>query len=82
MKKKLEIFTDEEKLVCSLISKYPYSDVKDVITEACLHQMGKDFLTITRQSKGVKALIILQWLGVFALGLLLAYVLVKAAMVM
>jgi len=39
---KPKILSDEEKLGCSLISKYPYKEVKDVIIEACLHQLDAD----------------------------------------
>ncbi len=36
-----ELLSIEEKLACSLISRYPYEEVKDVIDEACLHQRDK-----------------------------------------
>ena len=36
------VLGEDEKLGCSLISQYPYRQVKDVITEACLHQLDVD----------------------------------------
>jgi len=41
-KKELTLIDDNEKLACSLISKYPYNDVSDVILEACKHQRDHD----------------------------------------
>jgi len=29
---------EDEMLACSLVSKYPFKDVKDVIRETCIHQ--------------------------------------------
>ncbi len=34
--------TPEEMFQVSLISEYPYKDIKDVIEEACNHQLAKD----------------------------------------
>ena len=36
-----ELLSGKEKLACSLISRYSYKEVKDVIDEACLHQRDK-----------------------------------------
>ena len=38
MEAKERIIDEDEKLCCSLIGKYPFKDVRDVIDEACLHQ--------------------------------------------
>ncbi len=32
------IMNKDEMVGCSLVSKYPYKDVEDVINETCLHQ--------------------------------------------
>ncbi len=34
----LPLLNNQEKLECSLISKYPYKDIRDVINEVCLHE--------------------------------------------
>ena len=39
MIKKPDLLSAEEKLSCSLISKYPFRQVRDVIDEACIHQL-------------------------------------------
>ncbi len=36
---KLTVLSDEEKLACSLVSKCPLKDVKDVIDETCSHML-------------------------------------------
>lgn len=36
---KLTVLSDEEKLACSLVSRYSYQDVEDVIDESCLHML-------------------------------------------
>ncbi len=47
----MERLTDEEKLACSLISKYSFDEVKDVINETCEHQLEQDMkdLAIEKQ---------------------------------
>ena len=35
----LTLIGKDEKLACSLISKYLYKEIKDVIDEACIHQL-------------------------------------------
>ena len=44
----LRVLGEEEKLSCSLVSRYPYSEIKEVIDETCLHQRDYD----QRQIKG------------------------------
>jgi len=38
MEAKERIIDEDEKLCCSLIGKYPFKNVRDVIDEACIHQ--------------------------------------------
>ncbi len=40
MEAKDTLLSKEEKLGCSLVGKYPFKDVEDVIRETCIHQAG------------------------------------------
>ena len=43
MEAKDTMMDEDEKLCCSLIGKYPFKDVKDVIDETCIHQAEISF---------------------------------------
>ena len=63
------ILSDEEKLGCSLISKYPYKEVKDVIIEACLHQLDADvayYEPLIQQAKQEARFTLLEWFRNYA----------------